>query len=80
MAGDSSFDVVSKFDQQELENAVNMTAKEVRNRYDFKGTGAAIKLAAQASMAARPSTAQRASWAHWSWRLVMGITVQARSR
>ena len=44
MAGDSSFDVVSKFDQQELENAVNMTAKEIRNRYDFKGTGASIKL------------------------------------
>ena len=40
-------DVVSKFDQQELENAVNMTAKEVRNRYDFKGTGAAIKLAGE---------------------------------
>ena len=44
MAGDSSFDVVSKFDQQELENAVNMTAKEIRNRYDFRGTDAAIKL------------------------------------
>ena len=45
MAGDSSFDVVSKFDQQELENAVNMTAKEIRNRYDFKGTDAAINVA-----------------------------------
>lgn len=43
MAGDSSFDVVSKFDAQELENAVNMTAKEIRNRYDFKGTDASIK-------------------------------------
>ena len=45
MAGDSSFDVVSKFDRQELENAVNMTAKEIRNRYDFKGTDASVKLA-----------------------------------
>lgn len=45
MAGDSSFDVVSKFDRQELENAVNMTAKEIRNRYDFRGTDAAIKVA-----------------------------------
>ena len=44
MAGDSSFDVVSKFDRQELENAVNMTAKEIRNRYDFRGTDAAIKV------------------------------------
>ena len=43
MAGDSSFDVVSKFDRQELENAVNMTSKEIRNRYDFKGTDASIK-------------------------------------
>jgi len=43
MAGDSSFDVVSKFDAQELDNAVNMTAKEIRNRYDFKGTEASIK-------------------------------------
>ena len=47
MAGDSSFDVVSKFEQQELENAVNMTAKEIRNRYDFKGTDASIKVAAE---------------------------------
>jgi len=45
MAGDSSFDVVSKYDAQELENAVNMTAKEIRNRYDFRGADAAIKLA-----------------------------------
>ncbi len=43
MAGDSSFDVVSKYDAQELENAVNMTRKEIRNRYDFKGTDASIK-------------------------------------
>ncbi|GAA0340930.1 MAG: YajQ family cyclic di-GMP-binding protein [Micropruina glycogenica] len=43
MAGDSSFDVVSKYDAQELENAVNMTSKEIRNRYDFKGTDASIK-------------------------------------
>ena len=43
MAGDSSFDVVSKYDAQELENAVNMTSKEIRNCYDFKGTDASIK-------------------------------------
>ena len=43
MAGDSSFDVVSKYDAQELENAVNMTSKEIRNRYHFKGTDASIK-------------------------------------
>jgi uncharacterized protein YajQ (UPF0234 family) len=42
MAGDSSFDVVSKVDRQEVDNAVNMAAKEVRNRFDFRGTDASI--------------------------------------
>jgi hypothetical protein len=39
---DSSFDVVSKVDQQEIDNALNQAAKEVRQRFDFKGTGASI--------------------------------------
>jgi cyclic-di-GMP-binding protein len=42
MAGDSSFDVVSKVDRQEVDNAVKQTAKEISQRYDFKGTGAEI--------------------------------------
>ncbi len=43
MAGDSSFDVVSKVDRMEVDNAVNMTIKEVRTRFDFKGTDAAVR-------------------------------------
>ena len=43
MAADSSFDIVSKVDQMEVDNALNMAAKEVAQRYDFKGTGASIK-------------------------------------
>ena len=43
MAGESSFDIVNKIDRQEVDNAVNMAAKEVRNRFDFKGTDAPIK-------------------------------------
>ena len=39
---DSSFDVVSKLDRQEVDNAVNQTAKEIANRYDFRGVDAAI--------------------------------------
>ncbi|CAB4920346.1 MAG: YajQ family cyclic di-GMP-binding protein [Actinobacteria bacterium] len=39
---DPSFDVVSKVDRQEVDNALNQTAKEVATRYDFKGTGASI--------------------------------------
>ena len=32
---DSSFDVVSKVDHQEADNALNQAAKEVEQRYDF---------------------------------------------
>ncbi|NLT31374.1 MAG: YajQ family cyclic di-GMP-binding protein [Propionibacterium sp.] len=40
---DSSFDVVSKVDRQEVDNALNQAAKEVRQRFDFKGTDAGIE-------------------------------------
>ena len=39
---DSSFDVVSKVDHQEADNALNQAVKEVEQRYDFKGTDASI--------------------------------------
>lgn len=39
---DSSFDIVNKTDRQEVTNALTQTAKEVAQRYDFKGTGASI--------------------------------------
>ena len=42
MASESSFDVVSKIDRQEVDNAVNQAAKEVSQRYDCKTIGAAI--------------------------------------
>ncbi|HIZ37930.1 MAG TPA: YajQ family cyclic di-GMP-binding protein [Candidatus Ruania gallistercoris] len=42
MASDSSFDVVSKVDRQEVDNALNQTAKEISQRYDFRGVGASI--------------------------------------
>ena len=42
MAGESSFDVVSKVDHQEVDNALNQAAKEIAQRYDFKGVGASI--------------------------------------
>jgi uncharacterized protein YajQ (UPF0234 family) len=37
MAGDSSFDVVSDFDDQEMRNALDQVQREVQQRYDFKG-------------------------------------------
>lgn len=42
MASDSSFDVVSKVDKQEISNALNQAQKEVAQRYDFRGVGAEI--------------------------------------
>ena len=41
---DSSFDVVSKLDRQEVDNAVNQASKEVSQRYDFRGVDARIEL------------------------------------
>ncbi len=42
MAGESTFDVVSKVDKQEVANALNQAQKELAQRYDFKGVGAEV--------------------------------------
>ncbi|KPI02801.1 UPF0234 protein yajQ [Actinobacteria bacterium OK074] len=39
---DSSFDIVSKVERQEVDNAVSQTARELASRYDFKNVGASI--------------------------------------
>ena len=39
-----SFDIVSKVDAQALDNAVNITTKEITNRFDFKGSHVLIDL------------------------------------
>ncbi|GGL32592.1 YajQ family cyclic di-GMP-binding protein [Phycicoccus endophyticus] len=41
---DSSFDIVSTYDRQEVANAVNNAAKEIATRYDFKNVGARVEL------------------------------------
>jgi uncharacterized protein YajQ (UPF0234 family) len=40
---DSSFDIVSKVDKMEADNALNQASKEIEQRYDFKGVGASIE-------------------------------------
>jgi len=47
-ARDHSFDIVSKVDHQEVDNAVNQAAKEVGQRFDFKGTDTTVKWAGEA--------------------------------
>ena len=44
MAKDSSFDVVSQIDMQEVDNAYGQAKKEISQRYDLKGSGADIAL------------------------------------
>ncbi len=44
MAKDGSFDVVSKVDMQEVDNAINQTNKEISQRYDFKNSKAEVSL------------------------------------
>ncbi|HZF65354.1 MAG TPA: YajQ family cyclic di-GMP-binding protein [Chitinophagaceae bacterium] len=39
-----SFDIVSKVDMQALDNAVNVTTKEITNRFDFKDSHVRIEL------------------------------------
>ncbi len=40
---DSSFDIVSKVDKMEADNAVNQAQKEIAQRYDFKNVGASVE-------------------------------------
>lgn len=44
---DSSFDIVSQVDRQEIKNAVQQAMKEVHTRFDFKGSAAGIEEAGQ---------------------------------
>lgn len=43
MAQESSFDITSEIDLQEMDNAVNQAIKEIQTRYDFKGSAAALE-------------------------------------
>lgn len=44
MAKDESFDVVSQVDMQEIDNAVQQTARELTQRYDLKDSGSTVTL------------------------------------
>jgi uncharacterized protein YajQ (UPF0234 family) len=44
---DSSFDIVSSVDIQEVKNAIAQATKEIQTRFDLKGTGSAVELAGE---------------------------------
>ena len=56
---DSSFDVVSKLDRQEVDNALNQAAKELGTRYDFRGTDTKIAWKGDEAIELTSSTEER---------------------
>ena len=57
---DSSFDVVSKVDRQEVDNALNQAAKELATRFDFRGTDTSIAWQGEETITITSSTEERA--------------------
>ena len=57
---DASFDIVSKVDHQEVDNALNQAAKEIAQRFDFKGTGAAIEWSGEWGIVITANSEERA--------------------
>ena len=56
---DSSFDVVSKVDRQEVDNALNQAAKELATRFDFRGTDTSIAWQGEENITITSSTEER---------------------
>jgi len=57
---DSSFDVVSKVDRQEVDNALNQAAKELAQRFDFRGTNATVEWSGELGITIKADTEERA--------------------
>lgn len=58
MAAESSFDVVSKVDMQEVKNAVDQAQREIETRFDFKGSESTIDLDEKAATIALASDSE----------------------
>ena len=56
---DPSFDVVSKVDRQEVDNALNQAGKELSTRFDFRGTGAEVAWAGEEAITIQAETEER---------------------
>ena len=60
MAAESSFDIVSKLDHQEVDNALNQTVKEIGTRFDFRGVGASIAWSGDQGVEIKANSEERA--------------------
>jgi hypothetical protein len=56
---DPSFDVVSKVDRQEVDNALNQAAKELGQRFDFRGTNASVIWSGEEAITLQADTEER---------------------
>jgi hypothetical protein len=61
VASESSFDIVSKINRQEVDNALNQAAKEVGTRFDFRGVGASIAWSGDDAVEIKANSEERAS-------------------
>jgi cyclic-di-GMP-binding protein len=61
VAAESSFDIVSKLDHQEVDNALNQTVKEIGTRFDFRGVGASIAWSGDQGVEIKANSEERAS-------------------
>jgi cyclic-di-GMP-binding protein len=59
MAANPSFDIVSKVDRQEVDNALRQAEKEISTRFDFRGTGAQISWSAETAISLQAETEER---------------------
>jgi uncharacterized protein YajQ (UPF0234 family) len=60
VAAESSFDIVSKINRQEVDNALNQTSKEISTRFDFRGVGASIAWSGDQAVDIRANSEERA--------------------
>ena len=60
MPAESSFDIVSKLDRQEVDNALNQAGKEISTRFDFRNVGASIAWSGDHAVEIRASSEERA--------------------
>jgi cyclic-di-GMP-binding protein len=57
---DSSFDIVSKVDRQEVDNALNQASKELAQRFDFRGVNASVEWSGELGVTIKADTEERA--------------------
>jgi hypothetical protein len=61
VAAESSFDIVSKINHQEVDNALNQAAKEIGTRFDFRGVGASIAWSGDKAVEIKANSEERAN-------------------